>query len=305
MKRIITTGILLLIFACPAWAKVTISIVDHPDWVLRYSPVFITAKIVNEGTDPVLIPADDYSLNRYFVETGKSGGTLEERRQFDASVSKDEVLWLRPGESWLFRTDVQPWMTLPGEYQARTGLRGNGECILRPTGAEAFPVLPIEHETGVQRYQCWKGEILSNTVTIAVLEPTSAADIESREYLQSMDVPSKIDCKSEGELPTCLRFAYKRLREKHPASHYTYVGGFYRAGRSAQALQDLLTMQPDHPLTPYTRLQWALAVVRGECRSARANIAVSDLELPSGLSEYLAQEKRIAEAGRSRSTDSR
>lgn len=294
MRRATALGILLVVLGSPAWAEVTVSIVDHPAWVLRYSPVFLTARVSNQGSEPVLVPADRYSSNCYFAESARHGQPLEERQRFDAVSGPDRVVWLEPGESWLFRVDLQPWLVEPGTYQARVGLRGNGECILQPTGSEVYPLTPVPHEGRLQRYQCWEGEIRSEIVSIEVVEPDTATDREALAFVKSPEYPLNMGYRSERDMVLRLQLGYQFLRERFPASHYTYVGGFYRS-KSAKTFQELTTLQPNHPLSPYARLEWALAVVRSAQHDEGVPFSISDLDLPSGLREYLAQEMRALE----------
>src|SRR5262245_27884338 len=104
MKRFLAVGFFSFV-SCFALAQVEVRVVDYPTEVLRYSPIFITARVTNHGPAPALIPATNYTSSRYFIETGRTPGGLAEFQPFQTSGGGG-VVWLKPGEAWLFRTDL-------------------------------------------------------------------------------------------------------------------------------------------------------------------------------------------------------
>src|SRR5262245_4132495 len=129
VKRLVVFGMLCLI-GLPAAANVTVRIVDYPTSVLRYSPVFVTGRIENNGSTPVLVPGSSRTSSRWFVETGRSAESLSEQSRFDSTTISTELVWLKPGESVLFVEDIGFWLWTdgPGRYFIRAGLRSTGEC---------------------------------------------------------------------------------------------------------------------------------------------------------------------------------
>ncbi len=278
----------LFLIGSSAVAQVTVQIVDYPTSVLRYSPVFVTGRIENHGPSPVLVPAGNQTANRWFVEVGFTPESLGERRLAQASTASTTLVWLKPGESQLFVDDIGHWLGSngPGRYLVRAGLRGTGECLYHSNGDEDFPLKAVVKRPGHEIYECWSGHELSDTVSVDVVEPEFAVDLEALQYLESPDPPGF--CCGKSKFHLTLQFGAGHLLERFPTSHYTYVGMFNGCRTSPECLQKILDLQPSHPLTPYTRFQKALASIssgRGE------EVAFRALDIPSSLKDYLAQEK--------------
>ena len=296
-KCVVVFG-LLCELGFPVAADVAVQIVDYPTSVLRYSPVFITGRIENYGSTPVLVPASNGTSNRWFVEVGPTPESLSERRFAQASTTSTLLVWLKPGESQLFLDDIGHWLGSngPGRYLVRAGLNGTGECLYYAKGDEDFPLKALVKKPGYEIYECWSGHELSDTVFVDVLEPELAVDREALQYLESPDAPF---CCGKSKFHVTLQFGAPYLLERFPTSHYTYIGIFHACRTSPECLQKILDLQPSNPLTPYTRFQQALASVR----SGRGEeVPLQALDIPTALKDYLVQEIAAEEKRQSRAT---
>lgn len=281
----------LLLFNSAVWGVVDVQVVDSPSSVLRYSPILVTARVQNLGSEPVLIPATDNTVSRYFVEIGRSEGSLWELQMPLSDGSSGAVVWLKPGESWLFQVDVGPWIPESGTHVIRAGLVSTGKCQYRATGKEAFPLKAVAKGPGYEAYECWTGREVSGIRSIDIREPESAVDRDALAFVRSSEFP--VDCCLEGRFYLRLQFGAASLLQRFPNSHYAYVGGFYAAEKSPDSLQRLIDLQPAHPLTPYTRFRSALALIRSDPKKLSPE-QVSSLDIPAALKEYLLQELGVA-----------
>lgn len=288
MKRLFALAVLSSV-GSPLLADVGVRIVDYPSRVLRFSPIFITAKITNHGKDPVLVPATNHTESRYLIEKGRTADGLAEFSPYE-STGGGSVVWLKPGESWLFRADIGPWSQDPGSYFVRAGVHSTGRCQHQSTGTETFPLKLLEKHTGTTLYECWAGHAASNVVAIEVVEPTAAIDREALDYVRSPDFP--ISCCGDQKFHLRLQFGAAALLERFPTSHYTYVGALYACTKAPDCLQRLLESQPLHPLTSYARLERELALIETGRTQEVTVSSVQQMNLPGPLKEYLLQESR-------------
>ena len=272
------------------FAEVSIRVADYPSKVLSYSPVFITGVVENYGSEPVLIPASNWSNCRYFIETGSTREDLKELKPYDARVVSIPLVWLRPGESWFFHVEIGQWVPLTGSSLIRLGLRSTGECLYRPQGDEKFPLKLLYENPSVKVYECWAGHVVTDAVTIDFVAPDSAIDREAMEFLRSPESGLAPYLKSNVDLP--LKKGASHLSERFPSSHYTYAGMFSGCMNSPECLQKLLDLQPSHPLSPYTSFQKALASIR---LGREEEVSVETLDIPSPLKDYVMQEKAADE----------
>lgn len=292
MRILVAIGV-LSVLNCSASANVTVRIVDYPPQVLRYSPVFVTGEVRNEGAEPILIPATNFTANRYVVETGTDEATLKELRPF-ASSGGGSVVSIAPGASWFFMEDIGPWVKTVGSVYIRLGIQSGGECQYRASGSESFPLRVVEKQPGIETYSCWRGRVSSELVRVEVVEPSDPNDLAALEYVRSPEFP--VGCCLDNKFGYRLQFGFGALADRFPTSNYTYFGGFYACQKSAECLQRLLDAQPANPLTPYTKLQHALAAVRDGRSRELTPSAIAALSLPPGLADYLLQETTRAEA---------
>ena len=300
MHRLVVLGLLSLI-SLPAAADVVVEIADYPTSVLRYSPVFITGRIKNQGSSPALVPVSNDTSNRYFLEIGRSSEPLSERRLAAGSTSSAQLAWLKPGESRLFREDIGFWLWSdgPGQYSVRAGLKGTGECLYHSTGDEDFPLKAIVKKPALEIYECWSGHEVSEIVTIEVREPETPIDWEALDFIRSPEFP--VNWGLEDRFYLRLQFGAAALLKQFPTSHYTYAGIFLGGMNAPESLQRLLELQPTHPLTRYTRLQRALALINTGRGAEVTPSSVDALDLPAVLKDYLMQEKALHEKRQRRS----
>ncbi len=284
MKRALVLAFCSLA-AHPALAQVSVEVADYPARVFSYSPVLITGVVVNHGSEPVLVPASFASDSRYFIETGSTTENLKEFMPFRFDGGGDAV-WVRPGESWFFQMEIgRWWLKLSGPLVVRIGMRSTGRCFYSPRGDEEFP-LKLLSKNGDAVYECWAGHVVSDPVTIDFVEPDSAVDRATLDYIRSQEFPYA--CHSEYD-NGCLRHGAAQLLERFPSSHYTYASMFPSGPTtSPEHLQRLLDLQPSHPLTPYTRFMKALASISS---GRGAEISFEALDIPSALKDYLMQQK--------------
>src|SRR6185295_10849982 len=134
MKNVLVMIGLAISLVSPSWAGITVDITDYPTTVLQYEPIVITARVENHGKDSVLIPASGFTENRYVIRTGSTAGDLADFQPLDSSGG-GSLIWLKPGASWFFQYDLGPWYHDVGRLFVATGIRSNGRCQYRATGA--------------------------------------------------------------------------------------------------------------------------------------------------------------------------
>lgn len=282
-------GLAMAFSIVPAIADVTVRIVDIPTEVLRYSPVFVTARIENTGSAPVLIPITNLTSNRYTIELGTTADALTELQPL-ASTGGGDLRWLKPGEAWFVSHDIGPWLHRVGEHVVRVGLTSTGECDYHATGAEAFPIDWVKKEPGLEIVRCWSGRSISDSIHVTVREPESSTDKSALEFVRSAAFP--VTCCLNDRFQLRLQFGVASLLEKFPTSHYTFVAALYGANKCPDCLARLEVLQPTHPLRVYAKLQAALALLQSGQLSRVDDKYVADLRLPIGLKDYLEQERR-------------
>ncbi len=275
-----------VLLSSPAWAELEVSIVDSPQWMLQHGPVIVTAKVKNSGPTPVMVPVKEgcVASNGFFFEIGRHGESLEV--QCPSTVSRiGGSIWMVPGDEWLVQSDIREWLEEPGMYEAQITIQSSGKCnvVRSPTGT--IPVEPVSSGAVSQVYDCWSGEVTSAKVSLQVVEPTKE-DEAALSYARSLLFPKV----PESCLECRLSRAHQRLVERFPSSHYTYLSGFYGEGR--EDLERVMDLQPDHPLAPYAHMKVALRVLgRSLTDRESPESDVSDLDLPAGLKEYIAQKQ--------------
>lgn len=294
----ILTSAVMLMAVSAAWADVRVEILDHPAQVLQYSPVLITAQIVNDGPDPAIVAVGRWMTNGYFVETGPLDGELVKRSEFSGTRAYTGVKKLRPGGTWLFQLDVREWMSAPGQYRARVGVHGEGRCLLEKVVARDLEATLILDRRGSKRkgpapYECWEGVVFSQEVTVQVNEPTSSIDTEALKYIMSPDYPVELGSELASLHFYRLMHGARYLKDRFPKSHYTYAAGYYGCGGTPVCIEDLLELQPGNPLEPYMRQQLALAMLKAGRADEVTSSFIESLQLPGGLKEYVDQ--RVAE----------
>ncbi len=285
MKRALVLAFCLLP-APPALAHVSVEVADYPARVFNYSPVFITGVVENHGPEPVLLPEARFRENGYLIETGPTKENLKELIPYRFDGGGTPLVWLQPGESWLFQMEIGQFLPVSGSVVIRVGLRSTGQCYYFPQGGEEFPLKLLNEngDRGDPMYECWTGHVVSDPVTIDFVEPDSAVDRQAMDYLQSPESGVAPFLNANWDVP--LQKAVSPLWDRFPTSHYTYAGMLRGCMKSPECLQKLLDLQPSHPLTPYTRFQKALTSI-----TSGDEVSLQALDIPSALKDYLVQEK--------------
>jgi hypothetical protein len=284
--RVFKTLLAALLTSASVGAEtLVVEILEPPTTVWTYSPVHLTVAVTNYESHGVLVPLDGFG-----IETALEGESLRPANLGAGSTVADRVVWLEPGARWLDRLDVSTFLVAPGTYQVRANLRSFGQCRVLCSLVHTIPVPPVgKGHFADYRYECWKGDSDSEVVTITSAPPPGENDAAALEWLRSDQYPGFRDPRPFFELTT----GYTWLKERFPQSYYTYVGGLYGntgfTPRAVAVLEELLVLQPSHPLTSETRLRLALA-------KARNGVPIS-LEkemdhLPASLAAYLEQESR-------------
>jgi len=159
-----------LLIALPAWADIDVTIVDHPAGVPVYGPIVVTAKVVNEGKEALLVPASPYSESRYAFYSGTTPKSLSRHHPL-LNSDGGSVTWLEPGDSWFFQVDLgQYWDYEVGTLYVAAEIHSTGRCQYSPRGTETFP-LKVVDGSGSRSvwYECWSGSTMSDVVSIDVL----------------------------------------------------------------------------------------------------------------------------------------
>lgn len=224
-------------------AQVEVKILAAPERVFSYEPVIVVFEARNEGAAGLAIPADDSGGDEGgYLEIGPTGEALE-----IASLVYDGVptrlVWLEPGDRWLFMKVVAPGRE--GDFDIQAVLRSLGQCTGRPVGPHRSSIKRVR-EVGLvapsRPYDCWEGEARSQRVTVTVEVPSTEADLAAAEFLD-LDHPKWRSWKVN------FVYTFKELSERFPTSHYTYAA-LHSAGGSL-AMVDAVILQPDNPLNPW------------------------------------------------------
>lgn len=259
-------------------AAITVDIVDYPTRVLVYSPMLVTVRVVNHGPDPELMPAN------VLIKIGSTPDKLSWYSPVKSSGGS--VIWLEPGDAWLFQVDLgRFWTHKPGQIYVVAGMQSDGKCLHLATGAEAFP-LKLVHETGTRKlYECWSGTVFSDEAVIAIELPSAPMDIEALEFFEGKNFL--------GGIPAAGVWAGSDLlMERFPTSEVTYAIGLQHCKKNPSCLQELLDHQPLHPLRSHARFRLAMALLETGHESR-----AKDIDLPEGLKQYFLQEVRKSKAG--------
>jgi hypothetical protein len=207
---------------------------------------------------------------------------------------------MQPGEKYLVQKQIYFELTKEGVYEIRAGLFSDGRCALHISGDEPYLLISVSTPGEVPLYQCWKGEIRSSAVSISVGEPGLAADKEVLQYI--------LDYKDPKATNDDLKFlwAYSQIKEKFPTSYYTYVAGLRDVlsnGNQPGMLEELMKQQPNHPLSVYAQMEWAISVMihsldpKTEAWTVQSLPKLKEIKFPEAIQRFLDQ-KRIELEGR-------
>lgn len=227
-----------------AWGHVEVEILAAPQRVYSFEPVLVVFEARNEGAVGLAIPAEGSGGEEgAYLEIGPTGETLE-----IASLVYDgwpnRLVWLEPGERWLFLQDVTPGFE--GRFDIQAVLRSLGECTGRPVGPHRQSMKAVR-EVGElvpsRPYDCWNGTARSQRVTVTVEVPDTAVDRSAAEFLELDHVRWKNNWKAS------LIYRVRELFDRFPTSHHTYAA--FRAAGDYLSMLDVVILQPDNPLNPW------------------------------------------------------
>ena len=105
---------------------------DHPDWVLEWSPVFVTFEVVNDGQEPALIDVGSQSVT---VAVGTSPTALWEETGELRGTGPSDAVWLRPDERWLLQREIgarlkEPVSVLRVDRNQRIRKMHSNDCVV-------------------------------------------------------------------------------------------------------------------------------------------------------------------------------
>ncbi|MCI0603094.1 hypothetical protein L0156_08760 [bacterium] len=297
--KYITVLIILFFSSLIALASeqpLSVEIVDSSDSVLLYSPVCLTGVIRNSSSRDVLVPVNEMWEKGWRFEVSRSNETLPSH-DFGGDRGTDHMIFLRPGEKYFFSYNIGHYLVNEGVYEVRAVLNSSGRCLLNDAAKGKYQAVRLPENGPARFYQCWSGKIKSSSVTILVSKPVVREDMEALEFVRSKQFYKSIGLpqmmKPERPLETYdFSYAYDVLKERFPGSYYTYVAGLYKQRTAANGavgiLQELMTLQPNHPLSRYTKFELA----RWQQEYPMYPLMdVSTSGLSQALKEYIAQIK--------------
>ncbi|MCI0448107.1 hypothetical protein L0152_33425 [bacterium] len=246
----------------------------------------------------VSLNESDDRPNHWFIEIGKPNEPLIDIPDVQGLSVGDYVRWMQPGEKYLVQKEIYFELTKEGVYELRAGLFSDGRCALHISGDEPYPLISVSTPGEVPLYQCWKGEIRSSAVSISVSKSGLAEDKESLQYI--------LDYKNYGAGTISQKFnlAYLDLRESFPSSYYTYIAGLYNAASSGNQpgmLEEIMKQQPNHPLSVYTQMEWAISVMinsldpKTEAWTVQSLPQLKDIKFPEAIQRFLDQKRNELE----------
>lgn len=225
-----------LLLSTTTSGEIQLEIVGAPEQVYSYEPVPVVYEARNAGSVGVAIPAEGCGGLGGYLEVGPAGESLQVPFLVNDCVP-DRLVWLEPGERWLFLQDVTPGEE--GLFEIQAVLRSRATCTGRPAG----PHRKLITGDAGKPYECWEGEVRSQRIAVTVDKPTTAEDRSAAEFLMHERPNWKSNWKRQ------LASMYRELFERFPGSHYTYAAA--RAGADFPAMVNVVILQPDNPLNPW------------------------------------------------------
>lgn len=228
---------------------IIISIIDAPNTTVVYSPVFITVSVTNNSPLSITIPVQFNDDQGWYLQISQANDHLEADHSI---IQMDIPVWLFTGQSHFLQKEIGAELTTPGVYEVRAILKSSGKCLLAGVAAKKLGLTP-----GWQ--QCWSGSTKSDPVRILV---TEAAGEEDKTILSGILAGKyKHNPTNNGHFhnPKLLfSDSYPQLKAAFPNSQYTFAAGMWQAqvtpGRADEILQEMITLQPDNPLSEYAQM---------------------------------------------------
>ena len=244
MKRSCRAACILsaLLLAKSLAAQVSLEVVDLSRHVYSYEPVMVIIEARNTGSVGLAIPGSGCAAGGATLEIGPAGGLLRDSHLIPR-CSPTEVIWLAPGDRWLFFQHAVPGVK--GEFEVQAVLRSYGTCGGQPIGPEKDRISHIENlpDYVPDQYFCWEGEARSERVPLEVEVPSADVDLEAARLLE-LDQE-----RWSNNWRISLIERINDLFGRYPTSHYTYA-----ASSSSSEWAGMLTvviLQPDNELNPW------------------------------------------------------
>lgn len=294
-----------------ARGEVVVEIVNMPSEVYSFEPVYVLFAVENTGSTPVYLPAEGaphHGPGVYSAAAGKQPAPWPGMPTADVGgKGAHTTMWLAPRERWLFYRDIGRMIgVLEGEVAVQAVMSSSdGLCSDRVRyGRHRFaldhigPDLDAGGHSFGELYRCWQGEARSAIWTLTVRRSLDPIDRAARDYL--VKEHSIIHDPSTGTWS--LQWAAD-LRTTYAASHYAYaVNASWAAGPGSR--QWAVAAQPQNPLNPWVMGQiatdwldrksscWLVDPMnRSPGRPDDFALSLDDLELPSGVRDYLEQHR--------------
>ena len=225
----------------PASAQTEVKILDYPDHVYSYEPVYVVFEVRNHGP-AVAVPSDGCSGLGAVLEVGGAGERLYD--PFPVyDCWPDRLIWLDAGDRWLSLQSVE--LGAEGEFDVQAVLRSTGKCGGRPVGPHRDFVRErdLDEQYGHAQYDCWAGEVRSQRARVVVDVPDSEVDLAAAEFLD-LDRGLWSHNWKHGLIANATR-----LFTEFPTSHYTYAASWAAGG--TLVMLNVVLLQPDNPLNPW------------------------------------------------------
>jgi hypothetical protein len=235
-----------------------------------------------------------------------SNGHLFPFQSSQASKLYEDTFWLKPGERRHFYFNIENRLETAGVYEIRARFANKGECrmLVEDQNRQPFPTkkFPADRQTAgddpVALFECWSGDVRSDLFHLSVSEPANDIDRQALAHFKKMT----------GLRGGAFARVFPYLIENYPESYYTYVAGYHRdvAGGNGkrQVLQEMMTLQPNHPLSTYMKFYAAEKTIHIVNTKGRReyiegdipDIKPTDLGLPPAMVDYLVEYKAIKES---------
>lgn len=264
-KTILLIVMMVAVFSRMGVANVSVRIADMPSSVLKYSPVFVTAAIKNEGLAEELIPINLQQARGIKVNVSMNHHTI--LPTWGSDSIGDDVKALQPGETFYFQQPIDDRTKEEGVYTIEVVLQSDGVCLrMDPVPGLRNPQ-PRGNEGGLQKLRCWTGQAIDSK-QLVVASPSEKMDKQALEYALSGSTlisngrqKEAVGLMSSGNGELLLANSYDDLKAKFPKSYYTFLAGYYAAidtpQRDPRALvSEILRNFPDHPMADYIKVRY-------------------------------------------------